>query len=99
MEETRLINLHHGRLQGCVYIGRGSFFGNPYVIGKDGDREQVVEKYRKWFGERLKDDNFRKQVLGLRGKVLACYCWPKLCHGNVIIDYLREENSNGEFES
>ena len=29
-----------------VYIGRGSKWGNPYVIGKDGNRDEVIEKYR-----------------------------------------------------
>ena len=29
-----------------IYIGRGSKWGNPFVIGKDGSREEVVEKYR-----------------------------------------------------
>lgn len=30
----------------CVYIGRPSKWGNPFAIGKDGTREEVVEKYR-----------------------------------------------------
>jgi hypothetical protein len=31
-----------------VYIGRGSKWGNPFVIGKDGDRDEVIAKYREW---------------------------------------------------
>lgn len=27
-----------------IYIGRGSRWGNPFVIGKDGTREEVIEK-------------------------------------------------------
>lgn len=31
---------------GRVYIGRPSKWGNPFVIGRDGSREEVIEKYR-----------------------------------------------------
>ena len=31
-----------------VLIGRPSIWSNPYVIGKDGTREEVIEKYRSW---------------------------------------------------
>ena len=29
-----------------IYIGRGSPYGNPFVIGKDVTREEVIEKFR-----------------------------------------------------
>jgi hypothetical protein len=32
-----------------VYIGRGSVWGNPFVIGKDGDRAEVIRKYEDYF--------------------------------------------------
>ncbi|PIW12451.1 MAG: hypothetical protein COW35_01440, partial [Candidatus Infernicultor aquiphilus] len=31
-----------------VYIGRPSKWGNPFTIGKDGTRSEVIEKYRIW---------------------------------------------------
>lgn len=31
-----------------VYIGRPSKWGNPFSIGRDGSREEVIEKYREW---------------------------------------------------
>ena len=31
-----------------VYIGRPSPWGNPFEIGKDGNRQEVVEKYATW---------------------------------------------------
>lgn len=72
-----------------VYIGRPTIFGNPYEIGKDGNREDVVNKYRKYFTERIQTDmSFRRQVLTLRGKRLGCFCKPKECHGDVICEYL-----------
>jgi len=87
-KRTRLVNKDN---EWCdVYIGRGSKFGNPYIIGKDGTREEVIEKYRDWFNKKIKKPRFRKEVLKLRGKKLGCYCAPKACHGDVIIEWLNE---------
>ena len=72
-------------------IDRRSIFGNPFIIGTDGDCKQVVEKYREYFYKRiLTDEYFRDRVLELKGKVLACWCSPLLCHGNIIIEYLNK---------
>jgi len=72
-----------------VYIGRGSPFGNPFKIGVDGDREQVITKYRDYFYNRIKNDAvFRQQVKQLKGKILGCFCKPLPCHGDVIVEYL-----------
>ena len=36
-----VLNKHkHGIPQGAIYIGRGSKWGNPFVIGKDGSRDE-----------------------------------------------------------
>ncbi len=32
-----------------VFIGRPSKWGNPFIIGKDGTREEVLEKYSNIF--------------------------------------------------
>jgi uncharacterized protein DUF4326 len=72
-----------------VYIGRGSVFGNPFRIGRDGDRADVVHKFQVSFRARLAEDpEFWYAVQGLRGKTLMCYCKPQLCHGDVIAQYL-----------
>lgn len=85
---TVLINMHGGKSKYDIRIDRGTPFGNPFKIGRDGDREQVIEKYRTWFYKRLTDDSFRDKVLSLKGKTLGCWCVPDLCHGMVIIEYL-----------
>jgi len=74
-----------------VYIGRGSLFGNGYIIGPDGTREEVIQKYREWFFRRLRSERFRKAVEKLRGKKLGCFCKPLACHGDVIVEYLEGE--------
>lgn len=96
---TYVVNIKSQRCD--VYIGRSQraghgIFGNPYVIGQDGSREEVIEKFRNYFYERLNiDKQFKKSVEGLRGKVLGCFCKPDkgfsgklLCHGQVIAGFL-----------
>lgn len=79
-----------------VFIGRPSIFGNPYIIDRDGTREEVIELYRKYFLVRVaRDEQFRGRVLILKGKRLGCYCEPLPCHGDVIVEYLEGGNAEG----
>jgi hypothetical protein len=75
-----------------VYIGRPGPWGNPFEIGKDGDREEVVEKYAEWF--LAQPELVEKAKEELKGKVLGCWCAPKLCHGNILSQIANEENKN-----
>lgn len=67
-----------------VYIGRPSEFGNPFVIGKDGTRAEVIAKYRDWF--LAQPEMVAKARATLVGKVLACWCAPQPCHGDVLAE-------------
>ena len=68
-----------------IYIGRPSMWGNPFTIGTDGSREEVIVKYREWIT--LGDGKGLLQFLGdLEGKVLGCWCAPKACHGDVLVE-------------
>jgi len=67
-----------------VYIGRPSKWGNPFVIGKDGDRAEVIAKYRAWGQARGLDKAAKAE---LKGKVLACWCSPLPCHGDVLAEW------------
>lgn len=31
-----------------VYIGRPGPYGNPFTIGRDGNRKEVIDKYEEW---------------------------------------------------
>ena len=68
-----------------VYIGRRSKWGNPFVIGKDGNRDEVIEKYRDWI---LAQPELLRDLHELEGKVLGCWCAPKRCHGDVLLELL-----------
>ena len=70
-----------------VYIGRGSKWGNPFYIGKDGSRSEVIAKYRDYLES---NDYLKSSLPELEGKNLVCYCKPKACHGDVLIDLIKE---------
>ena len=74
---------------GAVAIGRGTVWGNPFIIGLDGDRATVIGKFHKYAQWRLeREPNWLEP---LRGKDLACYCSPNACHGHSIIVLLGED--------
>jgi hypothetical protein len=78
-----------------TYIGRGSVFGNPFKIGVDGDRDEVIEKFRTYFYKRIEEDEgFKYTVLQLKDRRLGCFCKPKKCHGDVIVEYLEKGETN-----
>lgn len=80
----RILNKHRSGIpRNAVYIGRGSDWGNPFEIGKDGDRAEVIEKYRNWL--RGQNDLLSRIVPELQGKDLVCYCAPKACHGDILL--------------
>lgn len=73
--------VHCKRSNYDVYIGRPSKWGNPFSIGKDGTRSQVIEKYRAYL---LSNDDLLNALPELKGKVLGCWCAPLACHGDVL---------------
>jgi uncharacterized protein DUF4326 len=81
---TRVVHCKRDRYD--VYIGRPSKWGNPYVIGRDGTRAQVIAKYRAWL---LRRPELVAALSELRGKVLGCWCAPLPCHGDVLVDLIR----------
>lgn len=85
----QLLNKYKDDATGSVYIGRGSPLGNPYVIGKDGTREEVIERYGKYLKKKLiaRDPAIEKALRSLnKDSRLLCFCNPLPCHGKWI-DY------------
>lgn len=66
-----------------IYIGRPSKWGNPFCIGKDGNRAEVIAKYRQWI---TTQPELLASLHELRGKVLGCWCSPLDCHGHVLAE-------------
>ena len=85
--ETKVVNKNYQRFD--FYIGRGSKWGNPFIIGTDGSRTEVVEKYREYFKEKREKGEITDQdLLRLNGARLGCFCKPLPCHGDVIVEEL-----------
>ena len=74
-----------------MYCGRPTIFSNPYLIGRDGTRDEVCDKYIEYFNYKIQNPEFRKAVMLLRGKRLGCWCVPKRCHVQTILEYIENE--------
>ena len=83
-----VVNKHHGNIpSNAVYIGRGSMWGNPFVIGKDGDRDTVCNKHKQYLWQQIQTGEVSlKDLAALHNKVLVCFCVPRRCHGHTLED-------------
>lgn len=65
-----------------VRIDRRTEWGNPFVIGRDGTRAQVIAKYDAYLDTR---PDLLAKLHTLKGKRLGCWCAPQACHGDVLV--------------
>ena len=85
-----------------IFIGRPGRFGNPFVLGKDGDRAQVITKFEAWLAQRpgiladlralVMDMSYRESGVSASPVRLVCYCAPLACHGDIYIRELLKES-------
>lgn len=68
--------------ENSISIIRPSKWGNPFVIGVDGSRGEVMKKYTKYIYE---NNDLLREAEKLKGKDLVCCCKPHSCHGDVLI--------------
>jgi hypothetical protein len=71
-----------------VYIGRPSKWGNPFAIGRDGSRSDVVQKFKQYLDENPALKEAAKKEL--KGKNLVCFCAPLSCHGDILLQIANE---------
>jgi len=99
-KDTRVVHCQKEHYD--VYIGRGhdSQWGNPFTHIQDRStkaqfivktREEAIAKYREWL---LAQPELMNKILDLDSKVLGCWCKPKSCHGDVIIEVINKLKSN-----
>ena len=81
----------------AVYVGRGTEWGNPYVMGRDGDRATVCQMFAVYAQKRLAQDP--GWLDPLRGKHLVC--WPKAtpesrlrCHAETLLRLANQEEKS-----
>ena len=88
------------------YIGRGSPLGNPFNMRNPSERDDVCEKYEKWFYTRIdeRDPNVINELsrlinLARQGDlILGCFCSPKRCHGETIKNYMDNIMIEADFQ-
>jgi hypothetical protein len=82
-----------------IYIGRGSYWGNPFIMKDKSleERNRVVEDYRQYLWKKVKSGDstlikqtelLLKEELTWDAVYLSCFCHPLGCHGDVIVQYL-----------
>lgn len=81
----KTIVVHCNKENYDIYIGRPSKWGNPF---KDGTRKQVIEQYRKYI---LSNKELLDSLDELEGKVLGCWCKPKSCHGDILVELIEKK--------
>lgn len=62
----------------AVYVGRSTPWGNPYYLGRDGSRAEVIKMFRIIVLPGL-------NLASLRGKDLVCHCAPLPCHADLLL--------------
>jgi hypothetical protein len=76
----------------AVYIGRPSRWGNPFSMRFESQRPFVIQRFREWLDQnpQIKEEIRRE----LRGKDLVCFCFPKACHGDIILEIANAEEDS-----
>lgn len=87
----RVVNIKSGEYYDII-IGRESIFGNPFIVGVHGTRDEVIDKFEEYLLQNFELMNEVKTKL--KGKVLACSCSPLRCHGDVLLKYANPELFN-----
>jgi hypothetical protein len=89
-------NVYIGRA-GVIFIDNQRFpkepspFCNPYKIGKDGTRADVLHKYTTFITNKIEQSSeFKNNLLALQGKHLGCWCHPEPCHGDILLALLKK---------
>ena len=78
-----------------VYIARRGIvliknrrFANLFKIGRDGTRDEVINKYKVYIINKLKDKNILNGLLKLKNKNLGCWCKPDQCHSDILLNII-----------
>ncbi|MFZ1430584.1 MAG: DUF4326 domain-containing protein [Geminicoccaceae bacterium] len=101
-ERIQLRRVKDWRLpEGTVNCARPGPWGNPFVVGRDGTREECVQLYKMLLsgllvltckaslGDQQEAARYARDHLhNLRGKNLACWCRldGKPCHADVLLE-------------
>jgi len=78
-------NLRAGPHPDAVRVDRKTKWGNPFIIGQDGTRDEVIEKHKVWFWSKIEAGKISlTDLAALAHRPLACWCAPQPCHAETI---------------
>ena len=64
---------------------RSSRWGNPFRIGPDGTRAEVIARYRAHLWSQIRAGTATLEDLAsLHGCIFLCWCAPLACHGEIL---------------
>lgn len=91
-QKTKVVNI---KQESCdVLVCRPSEWGNPFTHIKNkktlatyivSSRKEAIEKYRIWI---LEQPHLLEKIHILKGKRLGCFCAPKQCHADVLVEMI-----------
>ncbi len=76
----------------AVYVGRHGKWGNPFIVGEDGGRAEVISQYQVYICNRIAWRDV--DITELKGKDLVCWCAPLPCHADVLLALANKEGGN-----
>ena len=76
--------------KGAIYIGRPTIWGNPFPVSEWGGVQQSIDKYKEWIMQ--PEQAFLRAAMRreLKGKDLVCWCAPRICHGDIVLEIANE---------
>ena len=87
-------NVYIGR-RGIVFIDNERFpkkdspFCNPFKIGKNSLRDEVIKKYKEYILIKIeKEPELKNELILMKGKKLGCWCHPESCHGDILLELI-----------
>lgn len=83
-EQPRILNMRNVFQvpPSAVRVDRKSAWGNPFMMGKESQRNEVCDKFEAYALERLRTEP--EWLEPLRGKDLVCWCASKRCHAETL---------------
>ena len=83
-------------INGERYPPQNSIFANPFK------GENAIELYRDYIVDKINSNEiiagktYEQHLLELDGKILGCWCKPKPCHSDILIEILEDIKSRYE---
>jgi hypothetical protein len=103
MRERRRVQLRRTKgwrmPHNTVKVDRSTKWGNPFVVGRDGDRAECVARFERLLAGECANEAeqaWRERAVAnrdeLKGKDLGCWCAPDApCHADALLRFASDE--------